>query len=163
MRFRDEHEFRGVVSEAFHRHRTLIVAALPRAEIEHIGATAVPGALTKGDLDLLVRVSKPDFALASERLRSLYQVNQSENWSEGFASFRETPEDEVPVGVQLVVANGLDDRLFISWREYLRNDPDLLERYNSFKRAQTGAEPDAYIEAKAKFFEAILDDWGARI
>ena len=30
---------------------------LPTAEIEHIGATAIPGALTKGDLDVMVRVA----------------------------------------------------------------------------------------------------------
>ena len=31
---------------------------MPRAEVEHVGATAVPGALTKGDVDLLVRVGE---------------------------------------------------------------------------------------------------------
>jgi GrpB-like predicted nucleotidyltransferase (UPF0157 family) len=33
------------------------------ATVLHVGATAVPGCLTKGDLDIVVRVDRGDFAL----------------------------------------------------------------------------------------------------
>ncbi len=156
MRFRPEHELRQAVGQAFERHRALIAAALPNAEIEHIGATAVVGAWTKGDLDLLVRVSAADFAVATERLRSLYEVNQPENWSAAFASFRDVAEEKVPVGVQLVVAKSADDGLLVSWRDRLASDRELLERYNAFKQGQAEASPSAYSAAKAKFIEGEL-------
>jgi len=156
VRFRHEHEVRRAVRAAFGRHRARIAAALPAAEVEHIGATAVPGALTKGDLDLLVRVPRPEFAAAVAYLESLYEVNQPENWNGGFASFRELPEREVPVGVQLVVSGGIDDRMLISWRDRLLNDPEMLARYNDFKRRHTDVADDAYIEAKAEFIESVL-------
>ncbi len=47
---------------------------LPEAELDHIGATAVPGALTKGDLDILVRVSPPAFPAAVEVLKQHSQT-----------------------------------------------------------------------------------------
>ena len=158
MRFRPESDFRAPVAAAAARHRKAIESALRGAEIEHIGSTAVPDALTKGDLDLLVRTPPQLFERAIAVLRSRYEINQPENWTSGFASFREVPEGEVAVGIQLVVAGGADDRLLIAWRDRLLADPELLERYNEFKRGQEGADGDAYIEAKGAFIEAILGE-----
>jgi GrpB-like predicted nucleotidyltransferase (UPF0157 family) len=156
VHFHPERELRPSVAAALERHGAGIRAVLPDAAIEHIGATAVPGALTKGDLDLLVRVERPAFADAKAKLGSLYAINQPENWNQTFASFMELPKGEVPVGVQLVVADSADDRMLVSWRDQLLRNSELLDRYNRFKRGQVGADPDAYVEAKAKFIERIL-------
>ena len=40
----------------------------PSAEIRHVGATAIPGCLTKGDLDVAVRVERADFAPADRQI-----------------------------------------------------------------------------------------------
>jgi GrpB-like predicted nucleotidyltransferase (UPF0157 family) len=156
MQFRPEKENREAVAAAFEEHREAIAELLPAAQVEHIGATAVPGALTKGDLDLLVRVPGSDFEAAAGALRGRYAVNQPENWSSQFASFEQEPAGEIPVGVQLVIAGSRDDALFVEWRERLRGDAQLLERFNAFKRGQTDAGPGEYIEAKARFIEAEL-------
>jgi GrpB-like predicted nucleotidyltransferase (UPF0157 family) len=156
MQFRPEEENREAVTAAFEEHRDAIAKVLPTARIEHIGATAVPGALTKGDLDLLVSVPPGDFEAAVVALRRRYAVNQPENWSPRFASFEQQPSGAVPVGVQLVVLGSRDDLLFLEWRDRLRSDPELRQRFNVFKRTQTGADPDQYIAAKARFIEAEL-------
>ena len=156
MQFCPEEENREAVAAAFEAHRDAILELLPGAQIEHVGATAVPGALTKGDLDLLVRVPRDEFEAAVTVLRERYAVNQPQNWTAEFASFEQQPAGEIPVGVQLVIAGGSDDALFLEWRERLRSDADLRGRFNAFKRRQSGAGPDEYIEAKAQFIEAEL-------
>jgi GrpB-like predicted nucleotidyltransferase (UPF0157 family) len=158
VEFRPEQANREAVAKAFDEHRAVIEALLPAAEVEHIGSTAVPGALTKGDLDLLVRVPEGRFDSAHAALRNRYAVDQPQKWTSRFASFKQEPAGEIPVGVQLVVAGGTDDALFVAWRDRLRADPDLLERFNAFKRGQVGADPDDYIEAKAQFIEAVIGD-----
>jgi GrpB-like predicted nucleotidyltransferase (UPF0157 family) len=44
LRFRPEAELWPLVDRAFQQHSRAIRALLPCAEVEHIGATAVPGA-----------------------------------------------------------------------------------------------------------------------
>jgi GrpB-like predicted nucleotidyltransferase (UPF0157 family) len=156
--FRPETDFRAAIAAEIARHRAQIETALPDADVEHIGSTAVPGALTKGDLDLLVRVAGDRFSDAVAALGAIYAVHQGENWTTRFASFKQVPEGGVPVGVQLVVAGGTDDRLFTEWRDRLSADPALLERYNDLKSSHAGDDPDTYIEAKASFIEAVIGD-----
>jgi GrpB-like predicted nucleotidyltransferase (UPF0157 family) len=160
MKFRPEEEIRESVGAVFAEHRVAIEKLLPEAEVEHVGATAVPGAWTKGDLDLLVRVPDQHFDSAVTALQRRYAIHQPENWTPKFASFKQEPEGEIPVGVQLVIAGSKDDRLFIAWREQLIAEPHLLNRYNAFKRDQSGADPDQYIEAKAAFIEATIGEGG---
>ena len=139
------------MARLFSEHREAIRALLPEAEVEHIGATAVPGVLTKGDLDLLVRVPAARFATAIPVLKERYEVHQPENWTSRFASFKAAAQGEIPVAVQLVAADSEEDRQLVGWRERLIADRGLLDRYNAFKRAQVGAGAEAYAEAKAEF------------
>jgi GrpB-like predicted nucleotidyltransferase (UPF0157 family) len=156
VRFHPERANREAVAAEFAAQRRAIEALLPDAEVEHIGSTAVPGALTKGDLDLLVRVDADRFEQAAAELGERYAIHQPENWSDCFASFKQLPEDEIGVGVQLVLAGSDDDLSFIGWRERLLSDAQLLEDYNALKRSQTGADPDSYIEAKTEFIESRI-------
>lgn len=50
--FLAEERIRGAVKRALARHRRRLQRLLPLADIVHVGSTAVPGSLTKGDLDL---------------------------------------------------------------------------------------------------------------
>ncbi len=156
MEFHPEEQGREAVARAFAGHRRAIEALLPTATIRHIGSTAVPGALTKGDLDLLVSVPAAQFEAAVGAVRARYAVNQPENWTATFASFREDPVGEVPVGVQVVVAGSDDERLFLEWPERLAADADLLAEYNALKLGRRGADPDDYIAAKGEFIETRL-------
>jgi GrpB-like predicted nucleotidyltransferase (UPF0157 family) len=156
VEFRPEEHNREAVAAAFRAHRRGIEMLVPIATVRHIGSTAVTGALTKGDLDLLVSVPARELEAATAALRGRYAVNQPENWSTTFASLREEPAGEVPVGVQVVVAGSDDERLFIEWPERLVADANLLAEYNALKRRQQGADPDDYIAAKGEFIEIRL-------
>jgi GrpB-like predicted nucleotidyltransferase (UPF0157 family) len=137
-------------------HRRAVVALLPGAEVEHVGATAVPDALTKGDVDLLVRVAERDFAEAVSILRKRYVVHQPHNWTRTLASFKAPDASAPPVGVQLVVAGSDADGFFGPFRDALIDDPALLAEYNELKLRLDGLDYESYTERKAEFVENVL-------
>ncbi len=156
VRIRPGAEVLASVRAAFADHSARIARVLPEAAIEHVGSTAIPGALTKGDLDLLVRTPAERFAGAVAALRDRYAVHQPENWTPTYASFADRGSHDPPVGVQLVVAGSADDALFAPFRDALIADPQLLAQYNALKRGLDGAEYDDYTDAKQAFIERVL-------
>ena len=127
---------------------------LPGARIEHVGATAVPGSLTKGDLDICVIVAGEEFKRASRVLGERFEIHQPENWSATLASFIAPPEDRIDVGVQLVTAGSADERHFVGWRDRLRADPEARARYDELKRRHQADDIDAYRAAKERLILA---------
>ena len=57
VHFHSECSRRDAVAAAFAVHRQQLEELLPGAEVQHIGSTAVPGSLTKGDLDINMSVN----------------------------------------------------------------------------------------------------------
>jgi GrpB-like predicted nucleotidyltransferase (UPF0157 family) len=162
VRVRPEAEIREVVQAAFAEHRRRVLGVLPEAEVEHVGSTAIRGALTKGDLDLLVRVGAGDFDAAVAGLRGLYAVDQPENWTATFASFTDPRAADPPVGVQLVVAGSAGDALFGPFRDALVGDPALLIEYNALKLQYDGEDYERYTDVKAEFVKRVLASLGPR-
>lgn len=98
-------------------------------DIQHVGATAVPGLLTKGDLDLVVRVAPEAFEEVVHALESVFPRGYEENWQEGqSASFALPPlrELEGVEGTVQVVSSGGPYDIFISVR-------DLMRRYGGIR------------------------------
>jgi GrpB-like predicted nucleotidyltransferase (UPF0157 family) len=162
IRIRPEAEIRAAAEGAFDAHRARIAELLPEADIEHVGSTSIPGALTKGDVDLLVRVEEGAFATASATLRELYAVHQPENWTPTYASFSDPEAADPPVGVQLAVKGSPDDALFGPFREAMMSDPALLAEYNALKLRLDGADYERYTKVKGEFVERVLGRSGRR-
>jgi GrpB-like predicted nucleotidyltransferase (UPF0157 family) len=152
LRFRPASELWPLVDRAFQRHSREIRTLVPSATVEHVGATAIPGSLTKGDLDLLVRVPAGAFPAAVEALRIRYAVVQPMNWTETFASFS-ADDAELPVGVQVVAAGSRVEAAFDVGRRELRARPELA---NELKRMHEGGDADAYGRAKQELVEGLL-------
>ena|SRR5579884_482379 len=151
--FKKVEEFKEVAERIFLEQKRRIHELLPFAEVIHVGSTAIPGSLTKGDVDLLVRVSEDDFEKAKEKLKQLYQINQAENWKNYFASFKDDLGG-IDFGAQLVVKNSsLDD--FVQLRDLLIGNPQLLHEYNQLKLKFEGKEMDEYRKEKSDFFEKL--------
>lgn len=155
IRIRSAADIEGVTA-AFDEHRARVVRLLPDVEVRHVGATSVPRALTKGDVDLLVRVEQQDFAMAVEALGSVYAVHQTQNWTSSLASFTDRESFEPPIGVQLVVAGSAGDALFEPFRDALISDPALLAEYNALKLRLDGEDYERYTSEKGKFVERVL-------
>jgi GrpB-like predicted nucleotidyltransferase (UPF0157 family) len=149
-----EEEIRERVAAIFARRREELEEMLPGARVEHVGSTAVPGSLTKGDLDICVIVAPEEFEPAGRVLAERFRIHQPENWSPTLASFVAPPEDGIDVGVQLVPAGSPDERTFVGWRDRLRADPELRARYDDLKRRHHDGGMDAYRAAKEQLIRA---------
>jgi GrpB-like predicted nucleotidyltransferase (UPF0157 family) len=153
--FHPSPEFLARTHEVFEEVRRQILELFPHVQVEHIGATSVSGAITKGDLDLLVRTDKLRLASQVERLAKLFAIHQPENWSDEFASFKEETHADLPVGVQVVAAGSEFDH-FVQIRDLLIARPALLAQLNELKSRFEGQGMDEYRRAKATFFERLL-------
>ncbi len=118
------------------------------------GGSSVAGLLTKGDIDLHLRVRPEDFTVAIERLRILYRPVHLGIWTETLAAFER--QGKPPVGVAVTVIDTDHDRRFIAGWRRLGFDPVLRNQYNALKSA--GGDYEA---AKSNFFSRIAADPGA--
>jgi len=147
-------EIKEKVERVFQSEKQKIEAATGATEIEHVGGTAIPNLLTKGDIDINVQVKNEEFSSVIEALKVLYEINQPNNWNEHFASFKDDNSFELPLGVQVTVIDSPEDD-FVRHREMLMHKPDLVEKYNDLKKSFEGKKMSEYREAKTKFFESI--------
>jgi GrpB-like predicted nucleotidyltransferase (UPF0157 family) len=152
VNFKPQSDFADKAQAAFEKERGNLLKILPEADIQHIGSTAIPNAMTKGDLDLQVRVEKADFQEAVEKLKKLYAINQPDNWTENYASFK---DDNRSIGIQLTVRGSYDDSQFQEQQRLLSNSPEVLERYNKMKLGFEGKNIKDYRAARSKFFEEL--------
>jgi GrpB-like predicted nucleotidyltransferase (UPF0157 family) len=126
---------------------------LPDAEVHHIGATALPTGLTKGDVDVNIRIDTDGFARAVDVLRRHYEPAQEHNWTRTYASFK-ADSYPLPLGIQLTVIGSPDDFL-LALREAMLTRPALLDEYSECKRRAAPLGADAYWDAKDAFLRAL--------
>ncbi|MFC7492424.1 MULTISPECIES: hypothetical protein [unclassified Knoellia] len=137
------------------RTRDTFAVALTSAgvpgELVLTGGLSVPGALTKGDVDLHLRVEPHDFGDVVARLELAYPVASPHSWAATLAVF-DVPGTRA-TGLAVTPRGSEHDLRFSRtwWR--LRHEPVLLEQYNALKVAATGAAD--YEEAKSRFFSSI--------
>lgn len=129
---------------------------VPRAGIEHIGSSSIPGALSKGDIDILVLVELEYFQEAKAALDSEFSPNPGMPAEDDFVSYSGSHLG-TDFGIQL--AAGSDDKFqFLALKEKLLTSPDLLEKYNRLKIDHSGDSMDKYRKAKSKFIHAIVGE-----
>lgn len=130
------------------------------ADIRHIGATAVPGCLTKGDLDIVVRIPAEDFEAADALLASRFARNDGSQRTPTFSAFEDT-DCHPHLGIQLATTDGPSD-VFHLFVEALRASPALIEEYNALKRCHDGGDMAVYRAAKDVFVERVLAEFRSR-
>jgi GrpB-like predicted nucleotidyltransferase (UPF0157 family) len=127
---------REAAQRLFEVVRQVLVARLPAtADVRHIGATAVPDCLAKGDLDIVVRIPGGDFADADTALASPAR-NEGSIRTEGFSTFEDVASSP-HLGVQLATIDGPLD-FFHLFVKALQQSPKLVAEYNSLKRRHDG-------------------------
>ena len=155
MSFLPEPHFRAGVSRRFMRLKGELEALIPGADIQHVGSTAVPGSLTKGDLDVQVRVEAARYHMAKERLSDIYHVNVGGFAADDSVSFEDNT-GRPAVGIHLTVIGGTAD---IQWRfrDLLIASESLRGEYDELKRQFEGKSMARYREAKERFVTRVLD------
>ncbi|QAY65796.1 GrpB family protein [Paenibacillus protaetiae] len=127
---------------------------LPDADIQHVGSTAIPGSLTKGDLDIQVRVTMEQFEQAVQLLSAQYVINEGSSQSEFFRAFKDDTTDP-PLGIQLTVM-GSEADFFYKFREVLLMNETYKTKYDELKTKYEGHSMERYRDAKNDFFEWLM-------
>lgn len=130
-------------------------AVLPDARIEHVGASSIPGAISKGDLDICVIVERAHFAAYLDQILALgYQVKTDTLRTDQLCMLIPiTPDDDH--AIQLIEA-GSKFQFFITFRDALRIDPNAVYRYNEVKRRAADQSEQEYRRAKSAFIVEVL-------
>jgi GrpB-like predicted nucleotidyltransferase (UPF0157 family) len=127
-------------------------------ELVLTGATSTPGALTKGDVELHLRVGPASFEDVVERLSRVYEVASPQSWAATLAVFDLCRAR--PTGLAVTPVGSEHDLRFTRTWQALRGSPELLHEYNALKRRTS--DTDRYEEAKSAFFTSISETAGRR-
>ncbi|ENU92441.1 hypothetical protein F971_02332 [Acinetobacter vivianii] len=71
MQFFLSTEYKPNCARLFEDYKNKIEQLIPFTVIEHIGSSAIPNAISKGDLDIYIEVSAKDFLQTIEQLKQL--------------------------------------------------------------------------------------------
>jgi uncharacterized protein len=144
----DAHAIRGEVEQH------LACLGVP-GRVELTGAASLPGVLTKGDIDLHLRVTEPGaFPGVVELLGDHFQPASPEAWAGTLAVF-EVPGGR-PTGLAVTPVDSEHDRRFRRCWIRLREEPLLLSEYNAMKRTSYGGP--SYEALKTDFFNRIAQE-----
>lgn len=155
MRFLTPTEYLPRVHEIYDGLSARLLTAIPFADIQHIGSSAIAGALSKGDLDVLVRVPPDHFAEALRACEALgFREKVGTRRTESLCMLI-TDGYRWDVAVQLV-AMGSEFEMFLTFRDRLNADPSLVEQYNELKLSCAGLTPNDYRKRKSEFVERVL-------
>ncbi len=157
LEFAPAHASRAPVEAAFAAERQRIVEHVPGADVRHSGGTSLGDALTRGDVDIHVRVEPERFEEARDALERLYARHREEIWQDGFATFVGEPSAGVAVGVALTATGSAHDRRFVRAWELLEADPALLRQYNALKLRHRRGDAAVYEAEKAAFFTQLVE------
>lgn len=136
-------------------HKKIMKEKLPEADIQHVGSTAIANSLTKGDLDIQVRVISGQFLKAVEVLSVLYELNEGSIKTDRFRAFKDD-STVPPLGVQLTVI-GSEYDFFWKFRDVLLRNDRYREEYDDLKRKYEGKFMDEYRKAKDDFFQRLME------
>jgi GrpB-like predicted nucleotidyltransferase (UPF0157 family) len=128
--------------------RSKLVRGKVPGELSLTGGSSLEGLLTKGDIDLHLRVADSDFAVAVERLSGIYSAARPEIWTSRFAVFEQPSAP--PVGVAVTVIGSEHDTRFLRSWDRLGSDQTVREQYNLLKRTSRDVEG-----SKSRFFDGL--------
>jgi GrpB-like predicted nucleotidyltransferase (UPF0157 family) len=155
MRFYLAEEYQPLCHARFAYYQTQIKALLTNAEIEHIGASSIPNAISKGDLDIYIAVDQSEF---NDAIQKLYGLNFQEKLAtlrtDQLCMLESLNGDDV--AFQLVV-KGSEFESFIKFRDRLRQSPELVQTYNNLKKHCENLDMIDYRIEKNKFISTVLN------
>lgn len=142
---------------AYEDAELLLAAILPDARIEHVGASAIPGAYSRGDVDVCVVVPPDRWREALGVLGEAGFTLRPGTLRTEQACTLDAPGSDVALGVLLVDAGTRHDH-FVRFRDALRDDATLVARYNALRLEAAERGAAAYRAAKARFIHEVLGD-----
>lgn len=130
-------------------------------ELVLVGGCSVPGALTRGDVDLHLRVPPHAVRGVVVRLREVYPVVHPEIWCATLATFDVPPDapSDPHTGLAVTPHGSPHDLRFTRSWALLAADPALLAEYNAAKLAGDGPGGPSYDDRKSAVFDRLVALW----
>lgn len=149
------------LGEELCRELDVTLARWLTAPVEHVGSTAVPGLAAKPILDLQAAVGDLDCAPAvAAALGSPWHLVPEDLDARPWRRFLVQVVDDARAAHLQLLAPGSERRAAqLAFRDALRRDPELVERYAALKRglaAEHAQDREAYTAAKEDFVNAVL-------
>lgn len=151
--FKNEKSLRATIEKAFLREKEKIAKILPDVDIQHVGSTAIPDSLTKGDLDIQVRVKKEDFTKAVKELLKLYKEDKRNRRTKNYIGLKKY-NNKIPIGIQVTIIGSEEDD-FSKLRDVLLSNPKYQKEFNSLKEKYNEGTMSEYRRAKTEFFNRL--------
>ena len=155
MVFLEPEQYQQRCAQLFNSYQKDISALLPFAKIEHIGSSAIPNTISKGDLDIYVEVKPDQFKFAIERLKTLNFIEKQNTLRTDELCMLESLNND-DVAFQIVVTDSVFT-FFLAFKNKLINSPTLVNEYNQLKLQCSHLDPDQYRTIKSDFINRVLN------
>lgn len=139
--------------KVFETEKALLKSIFPEADIQHVGGTSIPGSVTKGDIDIQIRIESNKFQEVVFIMKNKFLPINSNIWNDEFAIFAKRTMNKgkiEDVDYMITVINSPYDD-FYKVRDFLKLHPDLLNEYNEIKKTHEGKSYDEYRKSKKDF------------
>ena len=147
--------YQDLATTAYEDAELLLSAILPDARIEHVGASAILGAYSRGGVDVCVAVPGEAFDEALGVLCEAGYVQHAQPDDGDRKAQLGAPHGDVALTLQLIESGSRHEAL-MRFRDALRADATLLARYNAIKIETAPLGGAAYRDAKGRFIAGVL-------
>lgn len=155
MVFLEPEKYQQRCAQLFNSYHKAICALLPFAKIEHIGSSAIPNAISKGDLDIYIEVMSEQFEFAIEQLKTLNFIEKQNTLRTHELCMLESLNND-DVAFQIVVTDSVFT-FFLTFKNKLISSPTLVNEYNQLKLQCSHLDPDQYRTIKSDFINRVLN------
>ena len=155
MVFLEPEQYQQRCAQLFNSYQKDISTLLPFAKIEHIGSSAIPNAISKGDLDIYIEVMSEQFEFAIEQLKTLNFIEKQNTLRTHELCMLESLNND-DVAFQIVVTDSIFT-FFLTFKNKLISSPKLVNEYNELKLQCSHLDPDQYRTIKSDFINRVLN------
>ncbi|MFW1920751.1 GrpB family protein [Acinetobacter geminorum] len=155
MIFLEPEQYQERYAQLFNSYQKDISTLLPFAKIEHIGSSAIPNAISKGDLDIYIEVMPEQFEFAIEQLKTLNFIEKQNTLRTHELCMLESLNND-DVAFQIVVSGSIFT-FFLAFKNKLIDSPTLVNEYNQLKLQCSHLDPDQYRAIKSDFINRVLN------
>ncbi|VAW34987.1 FIG01203186: hypothetical protein, partial [hydrothermal vent metagenome] len=138
----------------FNTYKALILTEIPSARVEHIGASAIAGAISKGDLDIFVGISMANHLTTINKIEQLgFKVKENTLRTKELCMLESISAEDIAIQV---VVNGSEFESFVTFRDILLTNHTTLTAYNQLKQDCSNLSSAEYRKIKSIFIEQVL-------
>lgn len=145
-----KHKVEGMFLVVRRKIKTLV----PQSQVIHVGGSSVPGLLTKGDLDIQVRVDIMDFPQVIASLGGEYVEHNQHLWTDYYAIFKDEDSFGEKIDI-LVTAKNYPEDVYHLYTKVLKKHPELVAEFNQIKQSFKEYHSFDYKQAKGEFFSKL--------